>query len=208
LLMDDTPPIDEQISACLERLASGDLAARETIFEICNARLQTMASRLLGDYPRIRRWDTTSDIAQNAAIRLHRALGDVVPSSPRGLMGLMALQIRRELLDLARKYSGPTSFAANQDTNARPLTGGGTEFLVERAADQETETISLDQWERFHGAVDALPDDLREVFCMAWYLGLDQTEVARTLGCSPRTVGRRGLEARQRLQQAVGTDTA
>lgn len=205
--MNTTPPIDEQISACLERLAAGDLAAREKISEICNARLHAMASRLLGDFPRIRRWDTTSDIAQNAAIRLHRALGDIVPSSPRGLMGLMALQIQRELLDLARKYSGPMSFAANHDTNVRLSTGGGTEFLVERAADRETEAISLDHWERFHGAVDALPDDLREVFRMAWYLGLDQIEVARTLGCSPRTVGRRWLKARERLRHAIGEDS-
>lgn len=123
-------------------------------------------------------------------------------------MGLMALQIRRELLDLARKYSGPMSFAANHDTNVRPTTHGDHEFIVDSAADGDMETIPIDHWERFHVAVDALPDDLREVFQMAWYLGLDQATVARTIGCSPRTVGRRWSEARHRLRQAVGMDSA
>lgn len=205
--MDDAVPIDEQIAASLDLLARGELAAREKILEICNARLQSMASRLLGDFPGVRRWDTTSDVAQNAALRLYRALAEITPTSARGLMGLMALQIQRELLDLARKYSGPMSFAANHDTNVRPTTDGDHEFVIDAAVDGEVEAIPLDHWEQFHVAVDALPEDLREVFQMAWYLGLDQTAVARTIGCSPRTVGRRWLEARQQLRQAVGMDT-
>lgn len=186
-------------------MAKGDPGAREKIIELVDSRLRFMARRLLGDFPRVHRWETTNDVAQNAAIRLHRALGEVQPASARGLIGLMALQIQRELLDLARKYAGPTSFATNQDTNVRRTTTGGQEFHVEAAPDTNIDAIPLERWEQFHCAVDALPDDLREVFRMAWYLGLDQTEVAQTLGCSTRTVGRKWQEARSRIQEVLGT---
>jgi RNA polymerase sigma factor (sigma-70 family) len=204
--MDPSPSPDTELRACLDRLARGDLSARERILQICNRRLHALASRLLNGFPNVRRWDTTGDVAQNAALRLHRALAEIHPSSVRGLMGLLALQIQRELLDLARKYAGPTSFAANHDTNVRRTPEGRDGFIIDAMPSLEAETIPLERWERFHRAVEDLPQELREVFRMAWYLGLDQTEVASTLACSVRTVGRRWQEARQRLQQAVNWD--
>ena len=104
--------LDAAISTCQAKLAAGDDSARVRILEICNGRLRDLSSRLLGKFAKVRRWDDTDDVAQNAAIRLYRALGDTVPDSTRGLMGLMATQIQRELLDLARKHSGPMSYAA------------------------------------------------------------------------------------------------
>ena len=73
----------------------------------------------MGKFARVRRWDNTDDVSQNAALRLYRALGDTVPDSPRGLMCLMATVIQRELLDLARKHAGAMSYAANHGTNIR-----------------------------------------------------------------------------------------
>lgn len=196
-----------ELCTCLKQLAEGDLAARERIFELCNERFRTLASRLLGRFSRVRRWDTTGDVAQNASIRLHRALAEVVPASPRGLMGLMAAQIQRELIDLARKHAGPMSFAANHDTGASRREDGPDAF-VDTLPAREEETIPLERWERFHRAVEDLPDDLREVFRMAWYMGLDQNAVAGFLGCSVRTVGRKWQEAQHRLQAVLGDNTA
>ena len=76
--MDDLHPDEaSQLAACLERLASGDLAARDEIIELCGGRLRVLASRMLSRFPTVRRWDDTDDVFQNAAMRLHRALGDV-----------------------------------------------------------------------------------------------------------------------------------
>jgi len=72
----------------------------------CARRDKVLSQRLLGKCARVRRWDNHDDVAQNAAMRLYRGLGETVPAPPRGLMGLMAVQIQRELFDLARKHAG------------------------------------------------------------------------------------------------------
>ena len=197
--------LDEVLAGCLARLAQGDDLARDRIIEVCNDRLRELSSRLLGKFAKVRRWDNTDDVAQNAAMRLYRALGDTVPDSPRGLMGLMATQIQRELIDLARKHAGPMSYAENHDTNVRDGTSGNV-FRVEEAEDSGNgleEELPLERWESFHRAVENLPEEHREVFRLVWYLGADRETTAKTLGLSVRTVGRRWQEAREMVARAV-----
>jgi RNA polymerase sigma-70 factor (ECF subfamily) len=161
----------------------------------------------LGRFAQVRRWNDTGDVAQNAAIRLYRALGETVPDSPRGLMGLMATQIQRELIDLARKHAGPMSYAANHDTNVRDGSQGDV-FLVDEAPQdgEQDEEIPMARWEAFHAAVEGLPEEHRQVFKLAWYLGLDQNAVATTLGLSRRTVQRKWLEARELIAKTMGEE--
>lgn len=202
--------LDEVLAGCLERLAKGDDSAREEILELCNERLRELSSRLLGKYAKVRRWDNTDDIAQNAAMRLYRALGETVPESPRGLMGLMATQIQRELIDLARKHAGAMSYAKNHDTNVARDGSNNAVFLVdeaEDAGDGSEEEIPLERWESFHRAVENLPEEHREVFKLVWYLGADRETAAKTLGLSIRTVGRRWQEARELVANAVGGES-
>jgi RNA polymerase sigma factor (sigma-70 family) len=201
--------LDEVLAGCLERLAKGDDSAREEILELGNERLRELSSRLLGKFAKVKRWDSTDDVAQNAAMRLYRALGETVPDSPRGLMGLMATQIQRELIDLARKHAGPMSYAQNHDTNfAREGTNSGVFFIddAEDAGDGHDEELPLERWESFHRAVENLPEEHREVFKLVWYLGADRETAAKTLGLSIRTVGRRWQEAREMVANAVEDD--
>jgi RNA polymerase sigma factor (sigma-70 family) len=199
---------DARVADCLAKLAAGEDSARAVLLEMCDARLHELAHRLLGKFAKVRRWDDTGDVAQNAAMRLYRALGETVPDSPRGLMGLMATQIQRELIDLARKYSGPMSYAANHETNVRRLDTGDA-CIVDEAADRgdADEEVPLDRWEAFHAAVEALPEEHREVFKLVWYLGLDQQAAADTLGMSLTTAGRRWREAREMIRARIDADT-
>lgn len=201
------PEVAEELAECLKRLAAGDQCARDKILEVCNERLRELSSRLLGKFSKVRRWDDTGDVAQNAAIRLYRALAETVPDSPRGLMGLMATQIQRELIDLARKHSGPMSYAQNHDTNVRDGSQGDV-FLVEEAPQdgEQDEEIPMARWEAFHAAVEQLPEEHREVFRLAWYLGLDQNAVAETLGLSRRTVQRKWQESRELIAKTMGEE--
>jgi RNA polymerase sigma factor (sigma-70 family) len=204
---DALPPEEAaELAECLYRLAAGDKAVRDRIIELCQGRLRALSSRLLGKFAKVRRWDNTDDVAQNAALRLYRALGDTVPDSPRGLMGLMATQIQRELIDLARKHSGPMSYAKNHDTNVRDGSQGDV-FLVEEAAQksESDEEIPLERWEHFHSAIEQLPEEHREVFKLAWYLGLDQNATAKALGLSRRTVQRKWQEAQDMIAKSMGT---
>jgi len=199
----DTP----HLSACLDRLAEGDLAARDTIIEVCADRLRTLAHRMLTRFPNVRRWEDTDDVFQNAALRLHRALGQMTLDSPRSIMALAATQIHRELIDLARRHAGPASFAANHATRlgstARSGVGATPHPIVDAVAPAEPE----DRWTQFHDAINSLPGELREVFQLVWYLDADQKTVARLLGCSERTVKSRWREAREAVRAALGGQT-
>ena len=172
--MDDLHPDEaSQLAACLERLASGDLAARDEIIELCGGRLRVLASRMLSRFPTVRRWDDTDDVFQNAAMRLHRALGDVQLKSPREILALAATQLHR------------------------PAGGEELSDLVARA---EAPSEQLDRWSQFHEAIMGLPLEQREVFQFVWYLGADQKTIAALLDCSERTVKTRWREAREAVR--------
>lgn len=199
--MSTTPdPDSSRLRSCLERLAEGDLSARDTIIELCAARLRVLASRMLSRFPNVRRWDDTDDVFQNAAMRLHRALGQLPIDSPRAIMALAATQIHRELIDLARRHAGPQSFAANHATNLGTPASGDTPQVIAGAA---APADPLERWTQFHEAIAALPGELREVFHLVWYLDADQKTIAGLLGCSERTVKSRWREARETVRAAL-----
>jgi RNA polymerase sigma factor (sigma-70 family) len=201
---EDPEHVDMVLGDCLAKLAAGDESARVRILEVCQSRLHALAHKLLGSkFAKVRRWDDTDDVAQNAALRLYRALADTVPDSPRGLMGLVATQIHRELIDLARKHSGPMSYAANHGTNVMQGLDGPM-HVVDHAADTgDDEEIPIERWERFHATVESLDNEHKEVFNLLWYLGLDQQAAAKALGCSLRTVTRRWQEAQQLVRESL-----
>jgi RNA polymerase sigma factor (sigma-70 family) len=204
--MDQPESDSSEISLWLDRLALGDLKARDRIIEITSGRLRILASRMLSRFPSVRRWEDTDDVFQNAVMRLHRALAAVQPDSPRAIMALAATQLHRELIDLARRYRGPMSFEANHATQAPGLDDASElpPLAVERApaADEP-----LDRWAMFHDVIAGLPTEQREVFHLVWYLGADQKTIARLLECSERTVKNRWRQAREAVRRALGGES-
>src|SRR5262245_31845225 len=100
----------------IERLHAGDQSARaELIGQACE-RLRLLTRRLFKEFGRVRRWEDTDDVLQNALLRLWKALEHVAPRSSREFYGLASLEIRRELIDLARQYYGPLGEGANHAT--------------------------------------------------------------------------------------------
>jgi RNA polymerase sigma-70 factor (ECF subfamily) len=179
------------IEMWLGELRRGDAAAAERLLAHAYGRLQQMASRMMRQYPAVRRWDDTDDVWQAAAMRFHRALGQTVPESLPHFFSLAGVQIRRTLIDLARKHSGPLGLGENHDTHAgEPPT-----------PDPTNDPVSLADWTEFHEQVGRLPDDLREVFDLLWYGGVKPAEVAEQLGVNIRTVKRRWREARLLLSE-------
>ena len=192
-----------RLEACIERLAAGDKTARDDMIAFACDRMQSMAGRMLRRFPNVRRWDETGDIVQNAALRLYRSLGNITPRDARGFLGLAAVHIRRELLDLARKHAGPESYAANHDTNYWRR-DGQERARIDEAADQAESLDQLARWARLHEAADRLPEAEKELFHLVWYLGTKQEEAARMLECSVRTVKRRWESVKQQLAEFLG----
>lgn len=198
-------PSHSQYGAILDRLRAGEPADRragaDELVGLVAERLRYMARRMLRGFPTVRRFSETDDIAQGAALRLHRALATVTPACPREFLGLVALQVRRELVDLARKFAGPESLARHLDTDV-VNDGEAAVCRSETAGDvlAAAERESLGQWVRFHEIAAELPDEERAVFDMVWYLGATQAGIADVLGCSERTVRRRWESAREYFQ--------
>src|SRR6476620_8714257 len=109
----DDPFNTTVLNDLLARARSGETAARDELIRRCSHRLELLTRKMLKTYPTVRRWEETGDVFQNAAVRLVRALNAVTPTNTREFFGLAAEQIRRELIDLARHYSGPEGHGRN-----------------------------------------------------------------------------------------------
>ena len=184
----------------LQRASTGDSAASEELLDRTYLQLKRTTSRMLRNYPRLRRWEETDDVFQNAAFKLCRSLEEARPETLAAYFGLAATQIRRTLIDLVRHHFGPHGQGANHHSDGEAADDG----RLKRLADAQGEPQTLEQWGEFHEAVDQLPDDARDVFEMIWYGGLDQKEVAQVLDVSIPTIQRRWYQAQHLLHQQYG----
>ena len=111
----------EQLQVWIDRLQAGDPMARDQLLGHACERLRRLTRKMLKDFARVKRWELTDDVLQNALLRLWAALGQVTPHSARDFYTLAALQIRRELIDLTRQYYGPEGMGAHQASKLGPL---------------------------------------------------------------------------------------
>lgn len=194
-----------QIQGCIDRLRSGDESARDELLAHAAERLTRLTRKMLRDFPGVHRWEQTDDVLQNAALRLCRALAEVRPSTSADFFRLAAAQVRRELLDMARRYSGAHGLGANHASLAgRGPASGTASGAGPHPSDTTYDPDRLAAWSDFHREAEALPEEEREAFDLLFYQGLSQAEAAEVLGISERTIKRRWQSARLRLVQTLG----
>jgi RNA polymerase sigma factor (sigma-70 family) len=191
------------IQDCIDRLRAGDETARAAILSCAGDRLKRLARKMLKGYPGVARWEQGDDVAQNALIRLDRALCSVTPPTARDFFRLAAAQVRRELIDLARHYYGPRGLGAHHATRTGGE-GAADPAMALSVPDTTNDPGRLAAWGEFHRAVDSLAEADRELFDLLWYQGLTQAEAAGILGVTERTVNSRWLVARVRLSDSLG----
>jgi RNA polymerase sigma-70 factor (ECF subfamily) len=202
----DSPSVVE-VQHCLDRLRGGDAAALDTLIDRASHRLLRLTQKMLDDdFRRLRRWEAADDVYQNAAIRLCRALREAVPESPRAFFRLAALQVRRELLDLARHYFGPLGVGENYASVAPGADSTDHQGSPEAADGASHHPEKLARWTDFHRLAGELPEPEREVFDLLWYQDVPQEEAAALLGVDVRTVQRRWRAARLSLAAALNAD--
>jgi RNA polymerase sigma-70 factor (ECF subfamily) len=174
----------------LTRLGEGDASARDELLACACERLRRLTRKMLRSFPGVRQFEETDDVFHEAVLRLCRALRDWTPTTVRDFFRLAALQIRRELIDMARHYQGREAAGAAE---------GGWE-----AAGTTDDPLRLAAWAEFHQAIGALPDEQREMFDLLWYQGLTQAEAGNLLEVSVTTVKRRWQSARRMVFRALG----
>jgi RNA polymerase sigma-70 factor (ECF subfamily) len=191
------------IEGWVHQLQAGDDQARKELLNCACERLTRLTRKMLKGFGRLKRWEQTDDVVQNALLRLYRSLADVRPASAVEFYRLAALNIRRELLDLAKHYYGPRGLGANYASTDK----GPDQSQAGPAADRpaaDDDPGQLEAWAALHEQVERLPAEEKEVFDLLWYQELSQAEAAALLKVSERTVKRRWASARLRLHQSLG----
>jgi RNA polymerase sigma factor (sigma-70 family) len=203
------------IQACLEKLRRGDLKARDELIGLACRRLTVLTRKLLNDFDRLRRFEQTEDLSQNAALRLHRALEQVQPGSVPEFFGLAALKIRQELQDQARHYFGRKAAGGGEGpprmpdlspahiVAARPLRAGDDSTVTPEPGDSTFDPGRLAQWTEFHKAVESLSEKERQVVDLLFYNDLSQADAAAVLEVDTSTVKRRWRSARLKLHDLL-----
>jgi len=192
-----------QIQGWIDRLRAGDEAARKELLNCACERLTRLTRKMLRGFPRVKRWEETDDVAQNAVMRLYQSLAKVQPASAADFFRLAAVNIRRELLDLAKHYYGPRGHGANYGSLGPRRNSESEPHPGREPPDKITGPERLAAWSEFHTQVEKLPEEERELFDLIWYQGLSQAEAGALLGISERTVKRRWASARVKLHQAL-----
>jgi DNA-directed RNA polymerase specialized sigma24 family protein len=121
------------------------------------------------------------------------ALQEVRPASTREFVGLAALQMRRELLDLARYFAARGAGERVADPGTADFGSAGGEGSAD-----------LELWARFHAAIDTLPAEEREALGLIYYHGHTRGQAALLLGVSERTVYRWWASACVLLNERLG----
>jgi RNA polymerase sigma factor (sigma-70 family) len=192
---------DTQLQNLIDVALNGDSSAKVALLDHACDRLLRLTRKMFHGYPNLRRWEQTDDIFQNAMVRLHRALAEVRIESVRHFFNLAAVQIRRELLDLAKHHFGPEGAGSNHHTDGIPPDDDGGSLH-----DRANKPIDVSSWNEFHEHIEKLPDTDQEIVNLLFYEGLTQEEAARVLGISLRTLKRRWQDAKIRLHEVLNRD--
>jgi RNA polymerase sigma-70 factor (ECF subfamily) len=112
------------------------------------------------------------------------------------------MQIRRELIDLARHYGGPQGMGAHH-LSMQPRGDRSSAPPAVDPGGQSLDPRRLAEWLDFHEAINKLPEHEREVFDLVWYHGLSQQAAGELLRVDERTIRRRWREARLKLHDLL-----
>jgi RNA polymerase sigma-70 factor (ECF subfamily) len=188
-----------QLQDWFQRSQAGDRSARDEMFRALSGRLEYLARKMLRKFPNVRRYTDTEDLLQSSLMRLLRTLEKVKPTTVRHLVNLAAVQIRRELIDLARHFGSRPQFVSTVQEEDSGIVGPEPPAVAEAPDD-------LDRWSAFHKRVEALPAEEREVVSLIFYHGWSFAEVAELFQISERTARRRWESARSKLHDLLGDE--
>lgn len=191
----------------LGQLQEGDDSARDAIINHSCERLRVLVRQHLRHESDLKSVEQTDDVVNRSMIRLHKALSEVKPENKRAFIGLASLYVQRELTDLFRKHFVGHGVGRHQKLDSQSADEdavGPIHMASANGPGPGTQLVQAELIENLGNAVDALPEDEREVFRLYYYQDIPQQEIADLLQIDVRTVKRRWRRAREGLQGLLG----
>jgi RNA polymerase sigma-70 factor (ECF subfamily) len=165
---------------------SGDTPAEPIVRALLSKSVDRLhmlcATMLHRSYPRLTRppLNLQSEEMLGAVVeRMMKALREVRPGTVRQFFALSNKHMRWELNDLARRL--------DEQTRAATL----RESVVEAPMESTKASRLSPNTARMMAAIDGLPEEERETFCLVRVQGMTQADAAAVLGVSVKTVQRR-----------------
>lgn len=200
------PSIEENIETYLQQANAGDDHARQQLLLIADERLLALSRKLKRGFPKVGRWEQTEDVCQQASLKLYDALRATTVADSRHFFRLAAKKIRETLIDMARHYQGAHGIGSNHATQLKAPSDGAPVSPLDQAGEMTQNPQQLAQWQELHKGIEALPENLREMFDLLWYNEMSQEQAAEIVGISTRQVKRRWREAKLALAESLGGD--
>lgn len=190
---DDALDSDVQL---VQRTLAGDQRAFELLVLKYQRRIQRLVARMVRDV------DLVEDIAQETFIRAYRALHQFRGDAQfyTWLYRIAVNTAKKALLDLKRDPTISEAFFRNGDDDDE-TSGLGMELTT--AETPETELAAKDIARTVNGALDALPDELRQALVLREIDGLSYEEIAEVMACPIGTVRSRIFRAREAVSAKV-----
>ncbi|HKI36190.1 MAG TPA: sigma-70 family RNA polymerase sigma factor [Gemmataceae bacterium] len=193
----------------IERVASGDGAARQQLLARHRARLRQMVAVRLD--PRVAARVDPSDVVQEALTVAARQLSAYVRERPlpfypwlRGLAWEQLVQAHRRHLHAQRRSvrrEGPAVLSL-PDESAAEL----AQRLVSSASRPSRQMLRAELRERVQAALAALGERDRELLVLRYLEQLSTRDVAAVLGITEGAMKVRHLRALERLRKLLGDD--
>lgn len=192
----DNPLSTAALQRWVVELQAGRPNAAEPVFRSIQKSVERLAARAFKKFPRAGRFADLDDVIQGSLIRLLSTLRAIRPESTRQFYALANTAIRRELLDLIKKYYGP----AGAGTHLSGISVGNESGELDPADEYRTD---LDSMTAFHMAVEQLPVEEREAYSLMYYHDWPLADIADLFQVSVRTVQRWQANAEEMLRRKL-----
>lgn len=169
---------ESRLHEAVVRFNAGDTAAKEDLLGHVRHRLMVITRWKLrgpGGFTTVARWNDTDDVVQEVSMQLAETLHKVPINTGDHFLRLAAQHIRWALLNMHKRFTTKSHFAATLETDQARLDDGSPNA---RFATAPAPTDSRFRWDKFLDRFQTLTQEQRQMLDDVFFNGCSQQETA------------------------------